>query len=38
MVQLSVLLCLIPLTLENAMMQAHVTQVWRWGWLGSAGT
>jgi hypothetical protein len=28
MVQLSVLLCLIPLTLENAMMQAHVTQVW----------
>lgn len=27
MVQLSVLLCLIPLTLENAMMQAHVTQV-----------
>lgn len=29
MVQLSVLLCLIPLTLENAMMQAHVTQV-RW--------
>lgn len=26
MVQLSVLLCLIPLTLENAMMQAHVTQ------------
>jgi hypothetical protein len=32
MVQLSVLLCLIPLTLENAMMQAHVTQVrWRGG-------
>eukprot|EP00775_Hariotina_reticulata_P013734 gene13734-13855_t len=26
MVQLSVLLCLIPLALENAMMQAHVTQ------------
>jgi hypothetical protein len=26
-VQLSVLLCLIPLTLENAMMQAHATQV-----------
>lgn len=31
MVQLSVLLCLIPLTLENAMMQAHVTQVGRQG-------
>ncbi len=27
MVQLSVLLCLIPLALENAMMQAHITQV-----------
>lgn len=26
MVQLSVLLCLIPLALENAMMQAHITQ------------
>jgi hypothetical protein len=32
MVQLSVLLCLIPLALENAMMQAHVTQV---GWVGA---
>lgn len=27
MVQLSVLLCLIPLALENAMMQAHITRV-----------
>lgn len=27
MVQLSALLALIPLALENAMMQAHVTQV-----------
>lgn len=27
MVQLSVLLCFIPLALENAMMQAHITQV-----------
>ncbi len=26
MVQLSVLLCCIPLALENAMMQAHITQ------------
>jgi len=38
MVQLSVLLCLIPLSLENAMMQAHVTQVgWEGGVLGGAG-
>lgn len=36
MVQLSVLLCLIPLTLENAMMQAHVTQVGQRERLGSA--
>lgn len=34
MVQLSVLLCLIPLALENAMMQAHITQV---GWLPVVG-
>jgi hypothetical protein len=27
MVQLSVLLAFIPLALENAMMQAHITQV-----------
>jgi hypothetical protein len=29
MVQLSVLLCYIPLALENAMMQAHITMVGR---------
>ena len=27
MVQLSVLLCFIPLCLDNAMMQAHITKV-----------
>jgi hypothetical protein len=36
MVQLSVLLAFIPLALENAMMQAHITQVGGggWGWGG----